>query len=82
MIQRSNGIKPQESVQIGSVRMGNRLPLVAIGGVCSIESEELTLRVARELKVIFQGLGIGFIFKASYDKANRSSIRSWRGLGV
>lgn len=56
--------------------------MVAIGGTCSIESEELTLKVASELKTIFKRLDIPFIFKASFDKANRSSLKSWRGPGL
>lgn len=68
-------------VHIGKIRAGNHLPLVAIGGPCAIESEDLTLRVARHLKIVFEGLKVPFIFKTSYDKANRSSIRSWRGPG-
>ena len=68
-------------IRSGSVAIGNHLPIVAIGGVCSIESEDLTLLVGRKLKAIFTKLRVPFIFKASYDKANRSSIDSWRGLG-
>ncbi|MEK6544355.1 MAG: 3-deoxy-8-phosphooctulonate synthase [Elusimicrobiota bacterium] len=67
---------------VGNVRLGNHLPAVAIGGPCGIESEHMTLSIAKELKRIFKRLGIGFIFKASFDKANRSSIGSWRGLGI
>ncbi|MBI4370617.1 MAG: 3-deoxy-8-phosphooctulonate synthase [Elusimicrobia bacterium] len=69
-------------VRIGGVSLSNSRPLAALGGVCSIESVETTFQVARRLKKIFLELKIPFIFKASYDKANRSSIRSWRGLGM
>ncbi len=71
----------QKVIKVENVQIGNCLPLVAIGGVCAIESEELALQVGRKLKAIFTKLGVPFIFKASYDKANRSSIKSWRGLG-
>jgi 2-dehydro-3-deoxyphosphooctonate aldolase (KDO 8-P synthase) len=52
-----------------------------IAGPCAIESEELTLMIARELKNITDDLGLDFYFKASFDKANRTSINSYRGLG-
>ena len=74
--------KVLSEIAIGPVKISNSRPLIAIGGCCSIESEELPFKVASELREIFQGLGVGFIFKASFDKANRSSARSWRGLGA
>jgi 2-dehydro-3-deoxyphosphooctonate aldolase (KDO 8-P synthase) len=52
-----------------------------VAGPCAIESEELTLMIARELKNITDDLGLDFYFKASFDKANRTSINSYRGLG-
>ncbi|HEX4644267.1 MAG TPA: 3-deoxy-8-phosphooctulonate synthase [Verrucomicrobiae bacterium] len=55
--------------------------MVLIGGPCAIESEKLCLRVARVLKKICNELGVLYIFKASYDKANRTSSGSFRGLG-
>lgn len=73
---------PAKSVTAGRVRLGNHLPLIAVGGPCSIESAALTLAIAGRLKEIFNKLGVGFIFKASYDKANRSSLNSWRGVGL
>jgi len=57
-------------------------PFFLIAGPCVIESEALVLDTARTLKQITAGLGIPFIFKASYDKANRSSAASYRGLGM
>src|SRR3954463_13283540 len=57
-------------------------PLFLIAGPCVIESEELQLRTAERLKAITDRLGIQFIFKSSFDKANRSSDRSYRGLGM
>ena len=56
--------------------------LSLIGGPCAIESESLCLRVAESLKKTCQKLGINYIFKASYDKANRTSNQSFRGLGL
>jgi len=60
---------------------GNR-PLVLIAGPCVIEAEALTLRIAESLKRTCTDLGIGLVFKASYDKANRSSGSSFRGPGM
>lgn len=69
-------------VNIGSVRMGGGEPFVLIAGPCVIEGEKLTRRVAARLKEMTDELGIPFIFKSSYDKANRSSLRSFRGPGL
>ena len=57
-------------------------PFFLIAGPCVVESEELQLRTAERLKEIADGLGIFFIFKSSYDKANRSSDKSYRGPGM
>ena len=56
-------------------------PLFLIAGPCVVESRQLVLDTAGRLKEICAGLGVPFIFKASYDKANRSSSRSYRGPG-
>ena len=61
---------------------GLRHPLFLIAGPCVIESRELAVEVAGRLKELCAGLGIPFIFKSSYDKANRSSGKSYRGLGM
>ena len=57
-------------------------PLFLIAGPCAIESEQLALETAAELKIITERLGINFIYKSSFDKANRSSIDSFRGPGM
>ena len=62
--------------------VGDQAPLFLIAGPCVIESAELALEVAAEMKGITAELGISYIFKASYDKANRSSQNSFRGLGL
>ena len=62
--------------------VGDQAPLFLIAGPCVIESAELALEVAAEMKGITAELGIPYIFKASYDKANRSSQNSFRGLGL
>jgi len=68
-------------VKIGDVVVGGDR-LVLIAGPCVIESEELCLEVASKLKEICEKLGIGYVFKSSYDKANRTSIHSFRGPGL
>ena len=69
------------SFQIGDVRIGSG-DLFLIAGPCVIESEEHALRMAEIIKGVTKALGFPFIFKASYDKANRTSIRSFRGPGI
>ncbi|MBM3284401.1 MAG: 3-deoxy-8-phosphooctulonate synthase [Candidatus Aminicenantes bacterium] len=64
------------------VTVGGKTPLFLIAGPCVIESEEHALSLARKLKEICARAGLPFIFKASYDKANRSSLRSFRGPGL
>ncbi len=67
---------------IGNITMGEGFPLVLIAGPCVIEDEEATLRIASFLRKLGEDLGIGVIFKASFDKANRTSISSFRGPGL
>jgi 2-dehydro-3-deoxyphosphooctonate aldolase (KDO 8-P synthase) len=62
--------------------VGNDRPLFLIAGPCVIEGRDLTLQIAATLKEITQRLGVSFVFKASFDKANRSSSRSFRGPGL
>lgn len=69
-------------VKVKNILIGGGNPLVLIAGPCVIESEASTLRLAEKLKVITEKLAIPFIFKASYDKANRTSIDSYRGPGL
>ena len=64
------------------VTAGGTTPLFVIAGPCVIESEEKTLSLAREIKAVCAGLKLPFIFKASFDKANRSSVKSYRGPGI
>ena len=69
-------------VQINGITIGNGRPFALIAGPCVIESEEMCVRLASRLKKISAELEIGFIFKASFDKANRSSGSAYRGPGV
>lgn len=71
-----------KQVEVGPVRFGGSKQLVLIAGPCAIEDESLTLRIAERLKELTIRLGCEWIFKASYDKANRTSVTSFRGLGV
>ena len=57
-------------------------PFFLMAGPCVIESEEMVMEIAREMKAICDDLGIPYIFKASYDKANRTSVSSFRGPGI
>lgn len=69
-------------VNVRNLAIGQRQPLVFIAGPCVIESHESCLKLADKLKTIFQSKKLPFIFKASYDKANRTSVNSYRGPGV
>ena len=62
--------------------VGIERPLFLIAGPCVIENEPLCLRVADRLRAVCDKLGITYIFKASFDKANRTSAKSFRGLGL
>ena len=66
---------------IGNVQLGGAVPLFILGP-CVIESEEIVWRMARTLFTTAAEAGVPFIFKASYDKANRTSVKAFRGLGV
>lgn len=71
-----------KEISIGNLKIGNNNPLVLIAGPCVIENEEATLRAAERLISITETVGMPLIFKASYDKANRTSVRSFRGPGM
>ena len=75
-------IKPNSVVTIGAARFGNALPLALIAGPCALESRAHAFEMAAALKDITARLGIGFIYKTSFDKANRTSAASGRGLGL
>jgi len=69
-------------IEISGLHIGGGGPLMVIAGPCVIESEEVVFETARQLKEICARLGLPFVFKSSYDKANRSSIKSFRGPGL
>jgi 2-dehydro-3-deoxyphosphooctonate aldolase (KDO 8-P synthase) len=74
--------KPNSTVTIGKVRIGNELPLALIAGPCALESRAHAFEMASALKEIAARCGIGLIYKTSFDKANRTSGKSARGLGL
>lgn len=69
-------------VCVGNITFGNDLPFVLLGGPCQLESREHAMMMAGALKEITDRVGIPFVYKTSYDKANRSSINSQRGIGL
>jgi 2-dehydro-3-deoxyphosphooctonate aldolase (KDO 8-P synthase) len=74
--------QPSMIVQAGSVRFGNHLPLAIIAGPCAMESRDHAVEMASALKEITTRLGIGLVYKSSFDKANRTSGSSARGIGL
>ena len=72
----------QHHVTIGKLTLGNDLPFVLIAGPCALESREHALETSAALKKMTAELGIGLIYKTSFDKANRTSIQSGRGIGM
>ena len=73
---------PENPVTIGNLRCGRGQPLLVIAGPCVIENEELTLSIAARLKQIAAELAVPLVFKASFDKANRTSVAAYRGPGL
>ena len=74
--------KPNTIVTVGTAKFGNTLPLAVIAGPCALESRAHALEMAAALKEITGKLGLGFVYKTSFDKANRTSAASARGLGL
>ncbi|HWV54871.1 3-deoxy-8-phosphooctulonate synthase [Pseudorhodoplanes sp.] len=73
---------PNPVVDVGSARFGNDLPLALIAGPCQLESRAHALEMASALKEMAHRIGIGLIYKTSFDKANRTSGKSARGIGL
>jgi 2-dehydro-3-deoxyphosphooctonate aldolase (KDO 8-P synthase) len=74
--------KPNPVVKIGSVEVGNKKPLSLIAGPCALESRDHALEMASALKEVARKAGVGLIYKTSFDKANRTSANSARGIGL
>ncbi|MAV10721.1 MAG: 3-deoxy-8-phosphooctulonate synthase [Synechococcus sp. MED850] len=72
----------QKTVRLGDISFSNNRPFVLMGGINVLETKEFTLDVAKHYKNVCKKLDIPLVFKASYDKANRSSIHSFRGPGL
>jgi 2-dehydro-3-deoxyphosphooctonate aldolase (KDO 8-P synthase) len=75
-------VEPNPIVEAGAVRIGNALPLALFAGPCQLESRAHALEMASALKEIAARLGVGLVFKTSFDKANRTSAKSARGIGL
>ncbi|MGA9514762.1 MAG: 3-deoxy-8-phosphooctulonate synthase [Pseudolabrys sp.] len=74
--------KANSTVAVGGVRFGNALPLALIAGPCALESRAHAFEMATALKEIAARVGIGLVYKTSFDKANRTSANSARGIGL
>jgi len=72
----------QKVINIGDIKVAHDLPFVLFGGMNVLESRDLAMRICEHYVEVTQKLGIPYVFKASFDKANRSSIRSYRGPGL
>ena len=70
------------TVTLGDIDFDNQKPMVLIGGMNVLESRDLALQVAESYVEVTEKIGIPYVFKASFDKANRSSISSFRGPGL
>ncbi len=75
-------LKPNTHVAARGVTFGNDLPIAVLAGPCQMESRAHALEMAAALKEIARDLGIGLVFKASFDKANRTSLSGKRGIGL
>lgn len=73
---------PQKTVQVADIAVANDKPFVLFGGMNVLESRDMALRIAEHYVEVCRRLGIPYVFKASFDKANRSSINSFRGPGM
>ena len=69
-------------MRIADIEVGADAPFFLIAGPCVVEGEAITIEIAGRLAEMTRELGIPFVFKASYDKANRTSAESFRGLGI
>ena len=75
-------MKPKSHVKVGAATFGNDLPIALIAGPCQLETRAHAFDMAGRLKEMTARLGIGFVYKTSFDKANRTSLKGKRGLGL
>src|SRR5215468_9815175 len=78
----SDSAKPNAAVSIGKVTFANDRPIALFAGPCQMESRAHALEMASALKEICARLGVGLVYKSSFDKANRTSISGKRGIGL
>ena len=71
-----------QTLNLGELKIANHLPFTLIAGPCQMESRDHAMMVAEQLKIMTDALGIGLIYKTSFDKANRSSVHAQRGFGL
>lgn len=72
----------QKIIRVGNIEIANDKPFVLFGGMNVLESRDLAMKVCEEYVRVTEKLGIPYVFKASFDKANRSSVTSYRGPGM
>src|SRR5271168_3261833 len=82
MLSSITSMNPAHDIALGSLRLGIGNPLFLIAGPCVIENEAHARKMAEKVAKIASDCGVPYIFKASYDKANRSSVKSFRGPGL
>ena len=78
----SNAFIPPVTISINGISLSNQKPFVLFGGVNVLESRDIAMQAAEHFVSVTQRLGIPYVFKASFDKANRSSFHSYRGVGI
>ena len=78
----SNAFIPPVTISINGIPLSNQKPFVLFGGVNVLESRDIAMQAAEHFVSVTQRLGIPYVFKASFDKANRSSFHSYRGVGI
>ncbi|WP_375616821.1 MULTISPECIES: 3-deoxy-8-phosphooctulonate synthase [unclassified Bartonella] len=74
--------KPNATVKVGNIIFSNEMPLSLIAGPCQMESRDHAFEMAGRIKTITDQVGMGFVYKSSYDKANRTSLSAARGIGL
>src|SRR5262245_8948783 len=72
----------QKHIKVGPVTFGNDLPFVWISGPCQMESRDHAMMMAEALNKIAKKVGVPFVYKTSFDKANRTSLKGKRGIGL
>ena len=82
MTQSGSKTSDSKTIAVGNLKFANELPFVLLGGMNVLESEDLAVEIAQHYVNVTTKLGIPYVFKASFDKANRSSVHSYRGPGL